>query len=260
MRYIYRLISQWMDEREKKLMGKCQPEWRRDPLRSSFPDQLFGFFSKDSCLLNYSRGGRWHCKTIGPQVKNQAKSNILQINFCTWGGGPGTILTVRAPPGVILSYKDQGLGKSGKEGKALGLPWYVLHVCTMVSMGIEPRLTIGFRKLFSSDSMAYDLSARIKWMARCWSCTFNFPVHLSQTRKIYTHTHAHMLNPKHHIIVWLLDNSFHKPAGGGGWRLLRQTLTYSILKFKPSKHKICIWKKLEGLSSPEFYTTSEIPW
>lgn len=120
MRYIYRLISQWMDEREKKLMGKCQPEWRRDPLRSSFPDQLFGFFSKDSCLLNYSRGGRWHCKTIGPQVKNQAKSNILQINFCTWGGGPGTILTVRAPPGVMLSYKDQGLGKSGKEGKALG--------------------------------------------------------------------------------------------------------------------------------------------
>ena len=41
---------------KKKLMGKCQPEWRRDPRRSSFPDQLFGIYSKDSCLLNYSRG------------------------------------------------------------------------------------------------------------------------------------------------------------------------------------------------------------
>ena len=57
--------------------------------------------------------------------------------------------------------------------------------------------------------------------------------------------------PKHHIIVWLSQNSFDKPAWGEDYS---QTLTYSILKLKPSKHTVFEfggnWSEIHNIRIP----------
>lgn len=135
---------------KKKLMGKSQPEWRRDPLRSSLPDQLFGIFSKDSCLLNYSWGGGgargqgeevgWHCKTIEPQVKKQAKSNILHTNFCSQDGVQAQYLqsdTLLPPKSCPLTNigKIQTRRKISSKCRSFGtLSWLLESCCDLYSM------------------------------------------------------------------------------------------------------------------------------
>lgn len=137
-------------------MGKSQPEWRRDPLRSSLPDQLFGIFSKDSCPLNYSWGkgeGVDTVKLLSLKLRSRQRGTYFTQTFVVRMGSRHILLsdTLFPPKSCPLTNN----GKTQKRRKVSSkcrsfetLSWLLESCCDLDSMppGGEGRREKGRRQ------------------------------------------------------------------------------------------------------------------